>query len=103
MISDMNIRSDRFDWSLTMPTRWQMQQAKARFAELVRKAGAEGPQVVTYRGVDMAIVLSVRDYRRLQGSKPSLVDHILGGPRLDDGMVDLINERPADRVRDIDL
>jgi len=40
--------------------KWQMQQAKAKFAEVVKRAAAEGPQVVTYRGADTAVVLADR-------------------------------------------
>ncbi len=86
-----------------MNKKWQMQDAKARFGELVRKAAAEGPQVVTYRGVDTAVVLSMDDYKRMQPNKKSFVEHILSGPKLDDDIVDMINERPYDTGRDIDL
>ena len=80
-----------------------MQDAKARFGELVRKAGTDGPQVVTYRGVDTAVVLSVKEYRKLQGQQKSFLDHILNGPKLDDDIVDMINERPYDTGRDVEL
>jgi prevent-host-death family protein len=86
-----------------MSTKWQMQDAKARFAELVRKAGTDGPQVVTYRGEDAAVILSMDEYKRLQGRQRSFIDHILNGPKLDDEIVDMINERPRDTGRDIDL
>ena len=86
-----------------MTAKWQMQEAKARFGELVRKAGTEGPQVVTYLGQDTAVVLSVEDYERMQPNKKSFVDHILSGPKLDDDIVDMINERPRDTGRDIEF
>ena len=86
-----------------MAVKWQMQEAKARFGELVRMAGTEGPQIVTYRGQDAAVVLSVEDYQRMQPNRKSFVDHILNGPRLDDEIVDMINERPRDTGRDIEL
>jgi prevent-host-death family protein len=86
-----------------MSPRWQMQEAKARFGELVRKAGSEGPQVVTYRGVDTAVMLSMEDYKRMQPNKKSFVDHILNGPKLDDDIVDMINERSRDTGRDIEF
>jgi antitoxin Phd len=86
-----------------MSSKWQMQDAKARFAELIRKASAEGPQVVTYRGVDTAVVLSTHDYRRMQPDKKSFVDHLFSGPKLDDEIVDMINERPRDMGRDIEF
>jgi antitoxin Phd len=86
-----------------MPPRWQMQDAKARLAELIRKAGSEGPQIVTHRGVDSAVVISVDEYRRLETTRPSFADHLLGGPKLDDEAIELINDRSRDPGRDIDL
>lgn len=85
-----------------MSSKWQMQEAKARFAELVRKAGKDGPQVVTHHGVDAAVVLSIEDYKKLQPKK-SLIEHILDGPKLDDDIVDMINERSRDTGRDIEF
>jgi prevent-host-death family protein len=86
-----------------MDHKWQMQEAKAKFAELVRRASSDGPQVVTYRGADTVVVLSVKEYRQLNAARPSFVDHILNGPKLDDEFVDLINERSKDTGREIDL
>jgi prevent-host-death family protein len=83
--------------------KWQMQHAKARFAELIRRAADEGPQVVTHRGADAAVVLSIDDYRRLQADRPSFVHHLLSGPKWDDETVELINDRSPDTGRDIDL
>jgi prevent-host-death family protein len=83
--------------------RWQMQEAKAKFSDLVRRAAGEGPQIVTYRGADTAVVLSIDEYRRLEAKRPSFVDHLLSGPKLDDETVDLINQRSPDMGRDIDL
>ena len=83
--------------------KWQMQEAKARFAELVRQASKEGPQVVTYRGIDTAVVLSIEEYARLQPQKKSLVDHLFSGPKFDDEIVDMINERSRDTGRDFEF
>ncbi len=80
-----------------------MQDAKARLAELIRRAAAEGPQIVTHRGVDSAVVISVDDYRRLETTRPSFVDHLLGGPKLDDEAIEIINDRSPDPGREIDL
>jgi prevent-host-death family protein len=86
-----------------MPRRWQMQDAKAKFGELVRRANSEGPQIVTYRGTETAVVLSIEEFRRLEAARPSFVDHLLGGPKLDDELVELINDRSSDTGREIDL
>jgi prevent-host-death family protein len=86
-----------------MSRRWQMQDAKAKFGELVRRAAAEGPQIVTYRGTETAVVLSIEEFRRLESARPSFVDHLLGGPKLDEELVELINDRSRDTGREIDL
>ncbi len=82
---------------------WQLQDAKARFSEVVKLAGSEGPQVVTCRGVETAVVLSMEDYRRLEAARPSLVDYLIAGPKLDDDTIAVINERSRDVGREIEL
>lgn len=66
-------------------TKWQLQHAKARFSELIDDAVERGPQIVTRRGVDTAVVVSIEEWRRTQSSeRPSLKDVLLGpGPRFD--------------------
>ena len=83
--------------------KWQMQQAKAKFAEVVKRAASEGPQIVTYRGADTAVILSAKDYRRLEAKRPSLVEFLLSGPKWDDETIAVINDRSKDTGRDIDL
>jgi len=46
-------------------TRWQLQVAKNRLSEVVDEAIAHGPQVITRRGKDTAVVLSIEEYRKL--------------------------------------
>ena len=48
-------------------TRWQLQDAKARFSELVRRVRDEGPQHVTVHGRDEVVVISAAEFRRLRG------------------------------------
>jgi prevent-host-death family protein len=45
-----------------------VQDAKARFSELLDRCLKEGPQVVTKRGAEAAVLIPVRDWRRLQES-----------------------------------
>ena len=47
--------------------RWQVQDAKQRFSELIRTAQADGPQVVTRHGEEIAVVIDIADYRHLKG------------------------------------
>jgi prevent-host-death family protein len=46
---------------------WLLQDAKARFSELVRRVHSEGPQHVTVHGRDAVVVISAEDFRRLKG------------------------------------
>jgi antitoxin Phd len=65
---------------------WQLQDAKARFSELVDTTIKEGPQVVTRRGVEAVVLVPVEEWRRLQDSvRPNLKELLLGpGPRFED-------------------
>ena len=83
--------------------KWQMQQAKAKFAEVVKRAASEGPQIVTHRGTDAAVILSMEDYHRLEAKRPSFVEYLLSGPKLDDETVDEINNRSKDTGREIEF
>jgi antitoxin Phd len=44
---------------------WKLQDAKARFSELVRRAQTEGPQRVTVRGHDAVVVIAADELERL--------------------------------------
>ncbi len=77
---------------------WQIQEAKQRFSELVRKAQDEGPQVVTRHGEDVAVLVSAKAYRELTGND-DFKAFLMTAPLLHD--LDL--ERPAESVRELDL
>ena len=49
-----------------MSRRWPVQDAKSRFSELLDTALAEGPQIVTRRGVETAVLLPIEQWRRLE-------------------------------------
>ncbi len=51
------------------PRPWILQDAKARFSELVRAVKLEGPQLVTVRGKDEVVVIAVEEFRRLKGNR----------------------------------
>ena len=78
---------------------WQLQEAKQRFSEVVRRALDEGPQVVTRHGEEAVIVVSAREYRRLAGGAADFRDFLLGGPDL--SALDL--ERADELPREVDL
>jgi prevent-host-death family protein len=57
---------------------WPVQDAKARFSELLDTCLSEGPQVVTKRGTEAAVLVSVTEWRRLQlAARPSLKELLL--------------------------
>jgi len=80
--------------------RWQLQEAKNRLSELVRKAQNEGPQVITLHGSDAAVVVSARDYHRLARRKGKLVDFFRKSPLVG---VQLSLTRSRDTGRTIEL
>lgn len=66
--------------------RWQLQAAKARFSEFLDAALKDGPQVVTRRGVEEAVLVPIEEWRRLQRERqPNIKDWLLAeGPRFED-------------------
>jgi prevent-host-death family protein len=57
---------------------WPVQDAKARFSEFLDACMAEGPQMVTKRGAEAAVLLPVEEWRRLQAAaRPSLKQLLL--------------------------
>ena len=54
------------------PSSWKLEDAKARFSELVRRAHDEGPQAVTVRGRRAVVVLDAEEYERLATPRPKL-------------------------------
>jgi antitoxin Phd len=44
--------------------RWKLQDAKARFSEVVDRALNDGPQIVTRHGQNAVVVVAYRDYLR---------------------------------------
>jgi prevent-host-death family protein len=82
---------------------WQLQDAKNRFSELVRRARHEGPQTVSVRGKPAAVVLSAEAYAALVQPRPSLAEYLLSGPAWPDDLVELINDRARDTGRAVDL
>ena len=43
---------------------WQLQDAKNKFSEVVEEALKKGPQIITRRGVETVVVLSLAEYRK---------------------------------------
>lgn len=81
---------------------WQLQEAKQRFSELVRRAEREGPQVVTRHGEEVVVVVPAEEYRRMSGlgeKKMDFKEFLMSAPDL--SVLDL--ERPREMPRDVEL
>jgi antitoxin Phd len=67
---------------------WPVQDAKARFSELLDKSLKEGPQIVTKRGVETAVLVPIEEWRRLQQrARPTLKELLLAPePRFEGGL-----------------
>ena len=58
-------------------SQWQVQDAKARFSELLETCLEQGPQVVTKRGVEAAVLVPIDQWRRMQAARPTLKQLLL--------------------------
>jgi prevent-host-death family protein len=81
---------------------WLLQDAKARFSELVRRVRSEGPQRVTVHGRDEVVVISAEEFRRLKGelSGKALIVAMQASPYRD---IDIESERIPMPVRKVSL
>lgn len=62
---------------------WQLQEAKNKFSEVVEEAVRHGPQIITRRGVETAIVLSYEAYRKLLQQQKQLSVFFRESPLVD--------------------
>jgi len=79
---------------------WALQDAKNRFSDLVEQAFHDGPQVVTRRGKETVVVLSVEAFQKLTAKQESLVTFLRNSPLAG---VELDLERQADYGRKVAL
>ncbi|NML17478.1 type II toxin-antitoxin system Phd/YefM family antitoxin [Azohydromonas caseinilytica] len=79
---------------------WPVQDAKARFSEFLEACIEEGPQMVTKRGAEAAVLVPVEEWRRLQAAaRPSLKELLLS----DEARADLeLPTRGGARRRQVD-
>lgn len=80
--------------------KWQLQEAKNKFSEVVRKATEEGPQTVTKHGKDSVVILSVEDFKKMERPKNSLIDFFQNSPLASE---ELDLKRDKSLPRDISL
>lgn len=79
-------------------THWQVQDAKQRFSELIRRAQTNGAQVVTKHGAEVAVVLGIEEFHRLSGGGTDLKEYLRTGPR-----AELTTTRSDEQPRELDL
>jgi antitoxin Phd len=80
-----------------MISSWQLQEAKNKLSQLVEEAVNTGPQIITKRGVEVVIVLSMEEYRQLTVSKEKLSDFFRQSPLID---LDIDLNRDKSPIRD---
>lgn len=83
-----------------MKTSWKLQDAKAKFSQVVENALKMGPQYVTRRGQEAVVILSVKEYQKITTQKPTLKEFLLGCPKMNDGFE---FERQKDYSRDVEF
>ena len=83
-------------------SRWRLQDAKARFSELVRMARSDGPQHVTLHGRDAVVVVDADDFQRLEGDRTGqlLIDALQASPHPE---IEIEPRRSALPVRTVKL
>jgi antitoxin Phd len=76
--------------------KWQLQDAKNRFSEVVNKAFKDGPQVVTRHGTESVVIVSIEEFRRLSRPKTDLVSFFKQSPWYD-VQIDLSRDKDTPR------
>lgn len=79
---------------------WSLQDAKNKFSQMVKEAQKIGPQVVTKRGIETVIVISMNDYKKLTKPKTNLVEFFKKSPLYG---IDLDVKRSKESSRKVDL
>ncbi len=79
--------------------KWQIQEAKARFSELVERTLKEGPQTVTRHGRPVAVIVPAAEYERLRGGGRSLKALLARAPLAG---VEIRRSREAARVVELE-
>ena len=73
-----------------MSKTWPVRDAKARFSELLERSLAEGPQIVTKRGVEAAVLVPIAEWRRLEKrARPDLKELLLAPEARTDALTPL--------------
>lgn len=63
-----------------MAKQWQLQEAMHKFGQVVNEALTDGPQVVTHRGEEVVVIISMEGYLRLKKHQPNLLEFFRRSP-----------------------
>ena len=78
-------------------SKWQLQEAKNAFSEVVNRALTEGAQTITRHGKDVVVVLSQEEFRKLappKKRKKTLLEVLRSWP--EPMVIDRVNDKPRD-------
>ena len=75
---------------------WQLQEAKTKFSRVIENAVKGSPQIITKRGVEVAVVLSYTEYQKMIASRTSLSAFFRNSP-LAGTDLDLTRDKSNDR------
>lgn len=78
---------------------WQLQEAKGRFSEVVKRAQSQGPQNITVHGEPVAVLISRRDYLKLTKPKPSLVELLRTSPLVGNDLKISREQTPTRKIK----
>jgi prevent-host-death family protein len=67
---------------------WSAQEARRSFSEVLRRAHDEGEQIVTVHGREVAAIVDIAEFRRLQRPKVSFTEYLLSAPAMGDDWAD---------------
>lgn len=88
--------------------KWQVQEAKQRFSEVLRAVETEGPQIITRHGAEVAVILDIEEYNKLTLPTTTFTDFLLTrfaglGDEVADVLEEVVAERKNSMPREIDL
>lgn len=79
---------------------WQLQEAKNKLSQVVEQALTQGPQVITVRGKETAVLMSTEEFHRLTARDGSFLEFMQASPWVG---IELDLERSEDTGRAVDL
>ena len=78
--------------------RWQVQEAKQRFSEVLRKAESDGPQFITRHGEEVAVIIEATEFHKLANDTADFKEFLTAGPSFDDLDLSRSGDRPRDEI-----